>query len=79
MKKDKNFNPERAKARIVALGNLEDHEWDKHERYAPVLQYASLHLLTSQAIQQKRVLQQGDFKHVFCNAVLPPGRLREDT
>ena len=71
-KKDKDFNPERAKSRIVALGNLEDREWAKHERYAPVLQYSSLRLMASLAIQRKRVLQQGDVKHAFCNADLPP-------
>ena len=71
-KKDKDFIPEHAKSRIIALGNLGDHEWPKHEHYAPVLQYSSLHLMVSLAIQRKRVLQQGDVKNAFCNADLPP-------
>ena len=71
-KKDKDFNPERAKSRIVALGNLEDCEWAKHKRYAPVLQYSSIRLMASLAIQRKRVIQQGDVKNAFCNADLPP-------
>ena len=74
-KKDKHFNPKRDKACIIALGNLEDREWEKHERYAPVLLYLYLRLLASQSIRQKRVLQQGDTKNAFCNAVLPPDEI----
>lgn len=47
VKKDKDFNPVRAKSRIVVLGNHELTPWEKHETYAPVLQSESIRLLTS--------------------------------
>ena len=71
VKKDENLNPDRAKSRIVVLGNLEDRPWLKSDKYAPVLQYSSLRLLTSMAVEQRRKLKQGDCKNAFCNAKLP--------
>ena len=71
VKPDKNGNPHRAKSRIVVLGNHEDRIYSKSQRYAPVLKYSSLRLLTSKAVGDKRVLQQGDCKNAFCQAVLP--------
>ena len=47
IKRDKNTNPDRAKAHIVVLGNLENRYWQKSEKYVPVLQYSSLRLLAA--------------------------------
>ena len=41
IKKDKDGNPERAKYRIVVLGNLYTYAWEKHDCFAPVLEYGS--------------------------------------
>ena len=71
IKRDKNMAPDRSKSRIVVLGNLEGRIWEKSEKYAPVLQYSSLRLLTSMATESCRVLKQGDCKNAFCNARLP--------
>ncbi|EJK68971.1 hypothetical protein THAOC_09816 [Thalassiosira oceanica] len=72
IKTDENGAPDRAKSRIVVLGNLEDRLWEKSDRYAPVLQYSSLRLLTSMAVEKRRkLLHQGDFKNAFVQASLP--------
>ena len=71
IKPDKDGKPHRAKSRIVVLGNFEDRIYQKSQRYAPVLKYDSLRLLTAKAIADKRILQQGDCKNAFCNATLP--------
>eukprot|EP00804_Cyclotella_cryptica_P026709 CCRYP_007942-RA/>CCRYP_007942-RA protein AED:0.35 eAED:0.34 QI:0/0/0/0.66/0.5/0.33/3/0/1904 len=60
VKTDKNGKPNRAKSRIVVLGNFEDRIYDKSQKYSPVLKYTSLRLLTSKAVSDKRVLQQVD-------------------
>ena len=70
VKPDKDGNPHRAKSRFVVLGNHEDCIFSKSQRYAPVLKYSSLRLLTSKAVGDKRVLQQGDCKNAFCQASL---------
>ena len=71
IKPDKDGKPYRAKSRIVVLGNFEDRIYQKSQRYAPVLKYDSLRLLTAKAIADKRILQQGGCKNAFCNAELP--------
>eukprot|EP00956_Cyclotella_meneghiniana_P029162 scaffold69885_cov36-Cyclotella_meneghiniana.AAC.5 len=71
IKPDKDSNPVRAKSRIVVLGNFEDRYYTKSQRYAPVLKYSSLRLLCSNAVNNKRILQQGDCKNAFCHARLP--------
>ena len=71
VKPDKNGNPHRAKSRIVVLGNFEDRIYSKSDRYAPVLKYSSLRLLTAKAVGDRRVLQQADCKNAFCQANLP--------
>ena len=43
----------------------------KSQRYAPVLKYSSLCLLTPKEVGEKCILQQGDYKNAFCNANLP--------
>lgn len=76
VKHDKDGSPVRAKSRIVVLGNFEDRVYDKSQRsYALVLKYSSLCLLVAKAVCAKRVLQQGDCKNAFCNAVLPEDEL----
>ena len=45
--------------------------WGKSDRYAPVLQYSSLRLLTSMAIEKRCRLKQGDYKNAFVQASLP--------
>ena len=71
VKPDKDGKPNRAKARIVVLGNFEDRLYEKSQKYAPVLKYSSLRLLTAKCVGDKRILQQGDCKNAFCNANLP--------
>ena len=75
VKTDKDGKPNRAKSRIVVLGNFEDRIYDKSQKYAPVLKYTSLRLLTSKAVSDKRILQQGDCKNAFCQAYLPDDEL----
>jgi len=72
IKKDENMLPVRAKSRIVVLGNHEDRNWSKPERFAPVLRSDSLRFLVSLAVEQRRVLKQGDCKNAFCQSDLPP-------
>ena len=38
IKRNERLAPDRAKSRIVVLGNLENRVWQKSEKYAPVLQ-----------------------------------------
>jgi len=65
-------NPKRAKYRIVALGNLDPHDWTKPDCYAPVMSMLELRLMVSIAIKFKRILKSGDFKQAFVQALLPP-------
>ena len=71
VKNDKYGKPLRAKSRIFVLGDFEDRLYQKSQHYAPVLKYSSLRLLTAKSAGDKRILQQGDCKNVFCNATLP--------
>ena len=75
IKRDKNMNPDRAKARIVVLGNLESRYWQKSKKHAPVLQCSSLRLLASMATESCRVLKQGDCNNAFCSAKLPDSKV----
>ena len=75
IKKDKMFNPLRAKSRIVVLGNHEDQVWTKSEKYAPVLRSDSMRLLVSLAVEKRRALKQGDCKNAFCQGVLPDNEI----
>ena len=71
VKKDKDGNPVRAKSRIVVLGNLERRIWDKADRYAPVITAASNRLLMSMAVNDGRIMKQGDCKNAFCQPTIP--------
>ena len=42
VKRDKALKPVRAKSQIVVLGNHEERDWSKSERFAPVLRAESL-------------------------------------
>ena len=70
VKKEKDSKPLRAKSHIFVLGNFKDRLYRKSQRYAPVIKYSSLRLLIAKSVQEKHVLQQGDFKNAFCNATL---------
>ena len=63
--------PKRAKYRIVALGNLDPHEWTKADCFAPVMSLKEVRLLTALAIKYKCILQSGDFKQAFVQSILP--------
>ena len=69
--KNKYGKPLRAKSRIVVLGQFEERIYQKPQRYAPVLKYSSLRLLTANTVDEKHILQQGDYKNAFYNAHLP--------
>ena len=71
MKNGKDGKPLRDKSRIVVLGNSEDRLYQKPQHYDLVLKDSSLHLFTTKAVGNKRILPQGDFKNAFCNATLP--------
>ena len=60
VKNDKDEKPLPAKSRIIVLGDFEDPLYQKSQRYAPVLKYSSLRLVTAKAVGDKRILQQGD-------------------
>ena len=71
VKNDKDGKPLHAKSRIVVLGNFEDRLYQKPQRYALVLKYSPLRLLTATSVGDKRILQQDDFKNSFCKYYLP--------
>ena len=55
-KRDENMAPDCANYRIGVLGNLENRLWEKTEKYAPVLKYSSLRLLTYMATDNCRLI-----------------------
>ena len=69
--KYKDGYPDRAKCRIVVLGNQQQQTYSKGEKYAPVLTQNQFRCLLSLAIKQKRRLRQGYVKNAFCNSCLP--------
>jgi hypothetical protein len=75
IKLDEMMNPNRAKSRIVVLGNHEDRVWSKSDKYAPVLCPDTMRLLLSMAVEQRRVLKQGNCKNAFCQGILPPDEI----
>ena len=62
MKNYKGGKPLRAKSHIVFLGNFKDRLYQKSQRYALVLKYSSLRLLTAKAVGDKCILQRGGFQ-----------------
>ncbi len=75
IKPDEMRNPHRAKARIVVLGNHEDRDWSKKDKYAPVLRPDTMRFIVSMAVEQHQTLQQGDCKNAFCQGILPPDEI----
>ena len=71
IKKDGDGNPNRAKYRIVALGNLDPHSWTKQDCFAPVLSQLELRLLVSLAARKKCIPKSGDITQAFCQSYLP--------
>ena len=61
----------RAKYRIVALGNLDPHNWTKQDCFAPVLSHQELRLLLSIAVKNKCIPKTGDVSQAFCQSFLP--------
>jgi dUTPase len=64
-------NPVRAKYRIVALGNLDPHQWTKSDCFAPVLSQLELRFLTALAVRKKCIPKTGDVTQAFCQSCLP--------
>ena len=71
IKYDGNGNPTRAKYRIVALGNLDPHQWTKHDCFAPVLSQLELRFLTALAVRKKCIPKTADITQAFCQSSLP--------
>ena len=71
IKKDKFGNPHRAKYRIVVLGNLDPHSWDKSECFAPVLSQFEFRLLISLATRLGCIPKGGDVSQAFYQSTLP--------
>lgn len=71
IKMDKDGFPDRAKTCIVALGNHEELQWQKSNKFAPVLRDKSSRDMTSVAVQLGQHEKQGDFKNTSCQLYLP--------
>jgi hypothetical protein len=71
IKYDGQGRPDRAKYRIVALGNLDPHSWTKSECYAPVLSQFELRFLVALAAKNKCIPKRGDVNQAFCQSYLP--------
>jgi hypothetical protein len=72
IKYDGDGKPDRAKYRIVALGNLDPNQWSKSDCFAPVLSQLELRFLIALAAQQKCIPKTGDVNQAFCQSCLPP-------
>eukprot|EP00957_Ditylum_brightwellii_P094621 7206185-Ditylum_brightwellii.AAC.1 len=62
---DQDIFPKRVKWRIVALGNLDPHEWSSEEVFAPVMTMLELRVLVSLVMHHKQHLKSGDVKQAF--------------
>ncbi len=71
IKYDGKGNPDRAKYRIVALGNLDPHNWSKPDCFAPVLSQMELRFLTALAVRNRCIPKTGDVSQAFCQSYLP--------
>lgn len=71
IKYDEHNRPKRVKYRLVVLGNLDYHTWSKEDTAAPVLSQLELHLLTSLAVYNKRVLKNCNVIQAFVQSTLP--------
>ena len=71
IKYDGNGRPVRAKYRIVALGNLDPHNWEKQDCFAPVLSQMELRFIVALAVKLRCIPKTGDIKQAFCQSLLP--------
>ena len=71
IKKDGEGNPKRCKYRIVALGNLDPHNWTKTDCFAPVLSQLEHRSLMALAARLKCIPKTGDVSQAFCQSTLP--------
>ena len=71
IKKDGEGRLIRAKYRIVALGNLDPHNWSKQDCFAPVLSHMELRFLIALAVRNKCIPKSGDVSQAFCQSHLP--------
>ncbi|MGH3053513.1 MAG: reverse transcriptase domain-containing protein, partial [Gaiellaceae bacterium] len=71
IKRDSSGAPQRAKSRIVVLGNQDPVAWSKSDCFAPVVSYPIVRLLAALAVQNKTTLKQADCKNAFCQSNLP--------
>ena len=65
IKPDMDGNPNRAKSRIVALGNLEQRIWSREDKHTPVLSSTASQLLVSMAVDNGCRLKQANCKNAF--------------
>ena len=65
VKNDKDRKPLCAKSHIVVLGHFEDRLYQNSHRYAPVIKYSFLCLLTTKSVRRKVMLRQGYCKNTF--------------
>ena len=71
VKTNEDGKPERAKYRIVVLGNLDPHNWSNSDCFAPVISPLELKLLVAIATQMKVVPKTGDISQAFVQSFLP--------
>ena len=74
VKTDEDGKPERAKYRIVVLGNLDPHNWSNSDCFAPVISPLELRLLVAIATQMKVVPKTGDVSQAFVQSFLPDNK-----
>jgi hypothetical protein len=67
--------PNRAKSRIVILGNQDPRMWSKADCFSPVVSLPMVRFLTSVVVKHRRTLKQGDCKFAFIQASLPESEL----
>ena len=70
IKREKDGNPDRAKYRICVLGNLDPHNWEKSDCFAPVLSAVELRFLINLAVKHKCIPKTGDVSQAFCQTYL---------
>jgi len=70
IKYDQDGYPKRAKYTIVALGDLDPHDWSKADCFVPVMSLMEVRLMTALAVKHKCALQSGDFKQAFVQSTL---------
>ena len=71
VKQNEHGDPDRAKSRIVALGNYEDDIWTKHDKFAPVINKTNHRILTTIAVDMGCRQKQANCKNAFLHPELP--------